>query len=57
MNRGENLISFRISDKGEVKFDPEVRIQSTSHEMQLILQEIVPKVAKYIESLLREKLG
>ncbi len=57
MNRGENIISFRISEKGEVRFAPDATIQSTSHEMELILREIVPKVAEYIERLLREKLG
>jgi hypothetical protein len=55
MHIGENIISFKISSDGKVELSPEMTVQSTSHEMQEILGEIAPKVANYMEALLRER--
>jgi hypothetical protein len=53
---GENKVIFEISRHGKIKFNPQASIISTSREMQTILEEILPKVAKYFEELLREEL-
>lgn len=54
----ENGVIFRFSADGKVEVAD--YIQSTSEEMQEkivpILNEIVPKVRKYFEDLLKEKL-
>ena len=53
---GENKVIFEISHHGKIQFNPQASIISTSHEMQTILGEILPKVAKYFKELLREEL-
>ena len=53
---GENKVIFEISHHGKIQFNPQASIISTSYEMQTILGEILPKVAKYFEELLREEL-
>lgn len=59
MATGENGVVFRFTADGKVEVVD--YIQSTSEEMQEkiipILNEIVPKVRKYFEDLLKEKLG
>jgi hypothetical protein len=56
MHFGENYITFKISSDGKVQESLERRIQSTSWEMEQILRKIVPKVAEYMETLLRDEL-
>ena len=56
MDLGENHIMFRISRDGKVTPFPEASVFSTSHEMQLVLQEVAREAAKFIERLLREKV-
>ena len=51
-NIGENGITLWISSDGTVKERPDLSIHSTSHEMEIILQKIVPKVADYMEYLI-----
>ena len=58
MEFGENQIIFQISPDGHVvRYLPIETIPSLSDEMQIILQEIAQKTAKYMERLLKEKLG
>ena len=54
---GENKVVFEISRDGKVQFNPRASIIATSYEMEIVLQEIVPKVAKHFEQLLTEKFG
>jgi hypothetical protein len=51
---GENGVTFWISRDGTVTERPEARIQSTSAEMQHVIEKIVPAVADYMESLIRK---
>ena len=56
MHLGENYITFKISSDGKVNFVPDKLIQSTSFEMQQILEDIASETSQHIEKLLREKL-
>jgi hypothetical protein len=53
---GENKVLFEISRDGQIQSNPRNWTISTSHEMQLILQDIVPQVADYFEYLLKRRL-
>ena len=58
MEFGENQIIFQISPEGHVgRYLPIEMISSMDDEMHVILQEIAQKTAKYMERLLKEKLG
>ncbi len=54
---GENKVLFEISRNGEVLSNPHHWTISTSHEMQLVLQDIIPQVADYFEYLLKKRLN
>ena len=51
---GENGITFWISRDGTVTERPEARIQSTSAEMQYVIEKIVPSATDYMEFLIRK---
>ena len=49
---GENGVTFWISRDGTVTERLEARIQSTSEEMQFVIEKIVPSVTDYMEFLI-----
>jgi len=52
----ENMLVFTISKDGKVMRSPTYEIQSTSAgRLQEMVDDIAPKVARYIEKLLTEK--
>jgi len=54
-DRGENILRFQVSSKGQVLFRPEWTVQSTDEKMQGLLYEIGEKAAEYMEFLLWKK--
>lgn len=53
---GENKVLFEISRDGQIQSNPRNWTISTSHEMQIILEQIVPQVADFFEYLLKKRL-
>jgi hypothetical protein len=50
----ENGIFLEITKEGKVRERPESRIQSTSHEAQMIFEKIVPQVEDFMEFLIHK---
>ncbi len=56
MATGESSVLFEISSDGKVVESSMHRVCSTSGEMLVILEEVVPHVQKYFEFLVKKAL-